>query len=391
MSSGHIQRRGPNSWRIKFDIDVDSNTGKRRTRYYTVKGTKRQAQAELTKLLASANAGTYVDPANTTVPEFLERWLRDWGSVNVSPSTLQRYAGIVHKQIIPQVGKIKIQKLQADKIAEMYATLLREGRCKKTEDASTSGLSPRTVGHVHRVLHRALDIAAKWGVVALNAADKVDAPKVEEEEVEIIQADALPGLLNALRGKMLYAIAVTGLGTGIRRGEMLALRWQDVDLTAGTMKIERTLEQTKVGGLRFKAPKSKRGRRTITLPAGVIAVLRARMKEQQEQWLALGRGRVLPNALVFATWDGSPRSPGALSTDWAEAMIKLGLPYTLHALRHTHASALIAGGMDVETLSRRLGHAKSSITLDVYSHLFKPADDRAVSIMDAVFSGGRTE
>jgi integrase len=166
MSSGHIQRRGPNSWRIKFDIDVDSNTGKRRTRYYTVKGTKRQAQAELTKLLASANAGTYVDPANTTVPEFLERWLRDWGSVNVSPSTLQRYAGIVHKQIIPQVGKIKIQKLQADKIAEMYATLLREGRCKKTEDASTSGLSPRTVGHVHRVLHRALDIAAKWGVVA---------------------------------------------------------------------------------------------------------------------------------------------------------------------------------------------------------------------------------
>src|SRR5262249_47127187 len=186
MSGGHIVRRGQNSWRIKFDIDVDSNTGKRRTRYVTVRGTKKQAQVELTKLLASINAGAYVDPGNTTVAEFLERWLRDWGAVNVSPSTLQRYAGIVRKQIIPVVGKIKIQKLQADKIAEMYATLLREGRYKKTEDAPTSGLSPRTVGHVHRVLHRALDIAAKWGVVALNAADKVDAPKVEEEEVEII-------------------------------------------------------------------------------------------------------------------------------------------------------------------------------------------------------------
>jgi len=389
MSGGHIVRRGQNSWRIKFDIDVDSNTGKRRTRYCTVRGTKKQAQIELTKLLASINAGTYVDPGNTTVAEFMERWLRDWGAVSVSPSKLQRYAGIVRKQIIPQVGKIKIQKLQADKIAEMYATLLREGRYKKTEDAPTSGLSARTVGHVHRVLHRALDIAAKWGVVALNAADKVDAPKVEEEEVEIIQADALPGLLNALRGKMLYAIAVTGLGTGIRRGEMLALRWQDIDLAAGTMKIERSLEQTKAGGLRFKAPKSKRGRRTITLPADVIAVLRERSKEQQEQWLALGRGRVPASALVFATWDGSLRSPNALSKDWAETMVKLGLPYTLHALRHSHASALIAGGMDVETLSRRLGHAKSSITLNVYSHFFKPADDRAASIMDAVFSHGR--
>jgi len=388
---GNVTRRGRNSWRVKFDLGADPVTGRRLTRFVTVRGTRRQALAELTKLLRSADTGEYVDPANTTVAEFLERWLRDWAAVNVSPSTLQRYAGIVRMQLIPHLGEIKIQKLQADRVAEVYATLLREGRCKKTEDAPIAGLSPRTVSHIHRVLHLALRIAAKWKLIALNVADSVDKPKADDKEVEIIQADALPGLLEALRGKMLYTVAVTALGTGARRGELLALRRQDIDLAAGTMKIERTLEQTKVGGLRFKSPKSKRGKRTIKLPADVITVLRERLKEQQEQWLALGRGRVPPDALIFATWDGSPRSPNALSKDWAEAMSKLGLPYTLHALRHTHASALIAGGMDVETLSRRLGHAKTSITLNTYSHVFKPADDRAASIMDAVFSSGRTD
>jgi len=358
---GNVTRRGRNSWRVKFDLGADPVTGRRLTRFVTVRGTRRQALAELTKLLRSADTGEYVDPANTTVAEFLERWLRDWAAVNVSPSTLQRYAGIVRMQLIPHLGEIKIQKLQADRVAEMYATLLREGRCKKTEDAPIAGLSPRTVSHIHRVLHLALRIAAKWKLIALNVADSVDKPKADDKEVEIIQADALPGLLEALRGKMLYTVAVTALGTGARRGELLALRRQDIDLAAGTM------------------------------PADVITVLRERLKEQQEQWLALGRGRVPPDALIFATWDGSPRSPNALSKDWAEAMSKLGLPYTLHALRHTHASALIAGGMDVETLSRRLGHAKTSITLNTYSHVFKPADDRAASIMDAVFSSGRTD
>jgi integrase len=381
---GSIVRRGRSSWRIKFD--VPGAGGARQTRYVTMRGSKAAAQKELTKLLSSVDTGSYVDPANTTLGEFLEHWLNNWGPANVSPSTLQRYAGLVHQQISPRLGKIKIQKLHAGQIAELYATLLREGRCKKTEDEPSSGLAARTVGHVHRVLHRALDIAVKWGVVQHNVADKVDAPRVEESELEIIKADALPGLLDALRGKMLYAIAVTALGSGARRGEMLALRRQDVDLVAGTMRIERSLEQTKAGGLRFKPPKTKRGKRTISLPADVVAVLRERFKEQQEQWLAVGAGRVPDDALVFATWNGAPRTPNALSKDWAETMVALGLPYTLHALRHTHASALIAGGMDVETLSRRLGHANATITLKVYSHLFTNTDDRAVEIMGAVFS-----
>jgi integrase len=289
----------------------------------------------------------------------------------------------------PHIGHVKIQKLRAGRISEMYAALLREGRHSK-KPGRAPGLSARTVSHVHRVLHKALDVAVRWDVVEYNVADKVDPPRVEDGEIEIIKAADLPVLLNRLRGRMLYTVAIVGLGTGIRRGEMLALRRQDIDLAAGSMRIERSLEQTKAG-LRFKPPKTKRGKRTITLPTNVVAELRARFKQQQEQWLALGLGKVPDDALVFATWDGSPRSPNALSTEWAETMVDLGLRYTLHSLRHAHASALIAGGMDVETLSRRLGHAKASITLNVYSHLFSNTDDRAAEIMEAAFSHVRTD
>jgi hypothetical protein len=209
---GSIVRRGRNSWRIKFD--VPDAGGARQTRYVTVRGNKAAAQKELTKLLSSVDTGSYVDPANTTIGEFLERWLRDWCPANVSPKTLERYSGIVHNNVVPHLGDIKIQKLRAAAVAEMYATLLREGRHRKTDDTPVAGLSPRTVGHVHRVPHRALDIAVKWGVIPHNVADKVDAPRVEDSEVEIIKADALPGLLDALRGRMLYTVAVVGLGTG---------------------------------------------------------------------------------------------------------------------------------------------------------------------------------
>jgi integrase len=178
-------------------------------------------------------------------------------------------------------------------------------------------------------------------------------------------------------------VASLGLGIGLRRGEMLALRWQDIDLVRGQLHVERSLEQSKRHGLRFKAPKTKYGRRTVSIPAATLADLRTHKKEQQERWLHLGLGRVPEDALVLSTWDGVTRVPDALSKDWSVAMADLGLKVTLHALRHTHASALIAAGVDVLTISRRLGHASPTITLGVYGHLFSNTDDRAAQAMDA--------
>jgi integrase len=193
-------------------------------------------------------------------------------------------------------------------------------------------------------------------------------------------------VLEKLRGRSLYPIAAVALGTGMRRGELLALRWQDVDLDGSILRVEQALEETKRGGLAFKTPKTRHGRRTVTLPSSTINVLREHWKAQQEQRLFLGLGRAEPSSLVFADWDGSPRSPRALTHQWSKAIKAAGLKETFHSLRHTHASTLIASGLDVLTISRRLGHGSPAITLGVYGHLFKP-DDRAAAIMEKALKG----
>ena len=280
------------------------------------------------------------------------------------------------------LGQMRIQKLRPVALADLYAKLMRE-----------SGLAARTVGHVHRVLHRALGHAAQWGVITQNPADNVSPPKVEAAEVQILRADDMQVILEKLqerRGRLLYTVAVVALTTGIRRGELLALRWCDVDLEAGKLAVEWSLEQIRQHGLRFKPPKTKHGRRTITLPAAAIAELQLHRKAQQECRLRLGQGRAPDDALVFANRDGELRNPDALSKEWATAMRQIGMQHiTLHALRHTHASKLIASGVDVLTVSRRLGHGSPTITLGVYGHLFANTDEKAAAIMEAALGGSK--
>jgi integrase len=180
------------------------------------------------------------------------------------------------------------------------------------------------------------------------------------------------------------------LGTGCRRGEVLALRWQDVDLEKGRVRIERSVEQTKAG-LRFKSPKTKNGRRNVSISPWLVAELKAHRTRQQQRRLALGMGRAPDDALVFARWDGQTRSPNGITQKFALAAGKLKISCSLHGLRHTHVSQLIAGGMDVLTISRRIGHASAAITLKIYGHLFSNTDARAAEIMEAAFQAARSE
>jgi integrase len=183
-------------------------------------------------------------------------------------------------------------------------------------------------------------------------------------------------------------IAFLALGTGARRGEQLALRWRDIE--TDRIKIERSLEQTRAG-LKFKAPKTKRGRRSITIPDEVSAELRAHKMAQQEFRLSIDIGRLGPDDLVFPHADSSPLKPNDLSRDWLVATEAIGRPINLHALRHTHVSHLIAVGVDILTISRRVGHAKPTTTLNVYRHLIPNSDDRAAQAVTNMFarvSGG---
>jgi integrase len=173
----------------------------------------------------------------------------------------------------------------------------------------------------------------------------------------------------------------------LRRGELLALRWQEIDLDGAHLRVERALEETRRGGLAFKSPKTRHGRRTVTLPMSTVAVLREHWKAQQEHRLRFGLGKAGTDALVFPDWDGAPRSPRALTLEWGKMAKAAGISVSFHSLRHTCASILIAEGLDVLSLSRRLGHGSAAITLGVYGHLFKP-DDRAAAIMEKALKRG---
>jgi integrase len=378
--TGHVRRRGERSWELKFDVGVDGK-GQRKTRYASFKGTKRDAEIELAKLIAAADAGTLAEPSKTTVGTYLLAWMD--GPHGLAGKTAERYRQLIEAQIIPHLGAIVLQKLKPAHIADWHDKLIRGG------GKDGRPLSARTVGHAHRVLHRALARAAAIELVSRNVASVVKPPKVDEIEIESLKADEIDTVLNALKGHTLEPIAVLALSSGARRGEMLALSWANVDLDAGTIKIERSIEQTKAG-LRFKAPKTKNGRRVVSLPPIAVDALRAHRRCRLELRMALGQGKPEPDALVFSAYDDSPIPPNDLSRDWRRFVLARKLPrISFHGLRHSHVSALIAGGVDVLTVSRRIGHASPVVTMKVYAHLFSETDKTAAKAIEAALRTGK--
>jgi integrase len=381
--TGHIRRRGEHFWEIKFDLEADPG-GKRRTRYVSFKGTKKEAKAELMRLMVEADKGQDVDPSRVTLAEFLDRW-ETWAETQVSAKTLERYKELAAHHVRPHLGGQRLQKLRAVHFAELY------GRLQKPKTDGGAGLSARTVGHVHRLLHRVFGHAMKWSMIANNPIASAEPPAVERTEIKILAPEQIKVVLQGLKGRPLYPIALMGLSTGMRRGELVALRWKDVDLDRGLIRVEQSLEQTNAG-LRFKAPKTKAGRRTVMIPASIVGELRAHWRQQQEQRLTIGLGGASGDDLVFARYDGTPWPPDSLTAAWARTVRMLKLPIvTLHALRHTHVSQLIASGLDVVTVSRRIGHSNPSITLGVYAHLFGNTDIRAASAVEQAMAGILTE
>jgi integrase len=192
------------------------------------------------------------------------------------------------------------------------------------------------------------------------------------------------GIVDKLRSWRFGTLAMVALFTGARLAEALALRWSRVDLDGKVIEVREALEQTRAHGIRSKRPKSKAGRRDITLPDILVEALREHRKRQLELRIQLGAGRLLDDSLLFADINGRPLSPNAISAAWADFADSIGMPdVTFHALRHTHASQLIDAGVDIVTISKRLGHAKPDITLRIYAHLFRKDDSKAAAAINA--------
>ncbi|HYB05132.1 MAG TPA: site-specific integrase, partial [Methyloceanibacter sp.] len=289
-----------------------------------------------------------IEPEKILTSAYLRQWLVD-AKERLSAGSVETYGIIIERRIIPAIGNIPLQKLRPAHV--------QAGHFSR---------------YVLRVLKAALKSAVDLELVSRNVAVAIKPPVRSTAEVEILSPAQISDVLKALHGTMLFPIVSLALASGMRRGELLALRWQDI---SGTMvTVERSLEET-VGAVRFKTPKTRAGRRTISIPESTVMMLAEHRRQQLEMRMRLGLGKPQPDALVFSNHEGEP-----IRADYVTAMWKRAVGgVKFHALRHTHASALIAAGIDVVTVSKRLGHASPALTLSVYSHLFSNTDAAAAA------------
>jgi integrase len=365
---GHLRERSPGHWAIV--IDVRDGAGKRRRKWHSFAGTKRQAQIRCAELVAAAGRDEYIEPSKVTVADFVRARVDQWEAANeIGARTAQRYRQLLAHQIAPHLGAKVLRKLRPLDIEAWHTTL---------RDSVAAG----TIGHAHRLLSKALRDAVKNDLASRNVCREQSAPKVGVVEQAIVHD--VPALVTKLRDWRYGTVATVALFTGLRLGEVLALRWSNVDLDRKVLRVVEALEQTTAHGIRFKKPKTKAGEREVTLPDILVETLREHRRAQLELRLQLGIGKLPDDALLFATIEGGPLHPVTVSVQWSKFAAGIGMgEITFHALRHTHASQLIDGGVDIATISKRLGHATPAITLSVYAHRFRQDDGKAAAAINA--------
>lgn len=371
---GHVRKRGT-LWAVVVDLPRDPISGKRKQRWHSGFKTRKEADKALTEILSRLDQGAYIAPTKKTVSEFLDEWLADTKRT-IRASTYSTYETLIRTQIKPRIGSVRLQDLNSFVLNALYEDLLTSGR----KDGK-GGLSPASVRYVHAVMRKALNDAVKENLVPRNVADAARPPRVQGAKIRTWSARELRRFFDHVRGDRLYAAYVVAGTTGMRRGEVLGLRWQDVDLDAGRASVAQTL--IVVGGyeVQFSEPKTARGRRMVALDPSTVQALREQ-RERQMLERALMADAYEDHDLVFCREDGTQLHPDAFSDAFWRHSKAAGLPrIRFHDLRHTHATLALAAGVHPKVVSERLGHASITITLDTYSHAIPAMQETAASLV----------
>ena len=341
------------------------------------KRTRKDAERKLTELVHHLDTEAFVKPTKLTVGEFLQRWLEAYAATHVRSRSLEGYQDRA-KHLIEHLGNIPLSDLRPDHLLAYYAEKLVGGR----RDGQKGGLSPGTLAKHHNLLREALGHGVRWGLLVRNVADAVPPPHPTPREPTILRPDAIQRFLDAVRPHYLYPLSHTALWTGMRRSELLGLKWGDVDLVLGTISVVRALHQLKDGSFEYAEPKTAKGRRQIALSPSSCLTLRAHRERQELIGLL-----TTPEALVFCRLDGTPLSPDVITHTFSRLVRKAGSPgVRFHDLRHSHASLLLQLNIHPKVVSERLGHANIQTTLDIYSHVIPGLQERAALRFDEAFS-----
>ncbi|GAB4327399.1 MAG: site-specific integrase [Dehalococcoidia bacterium] len=345
--------------------------GQRKTVYAP---TKTECQAAMRRLLSAAEKGEPIPDGRTTVETFLREWLDGPARRGTRPATHRGYVKYVEKHLIPALGHHRLINLRPEHVEKMLDAM------------ATRGLSPRTRAHARAVLRTALAWGERDGRVARNAARLSTPPHIERPEMRVLSASEARQLVEAAQHDQWGALYVLALDTGLRQGELLGLRWDDVDLDTRTLRVVQT-RQAIPGPATFGEPKSRTSRRAITFSATTAALLKRHRTRQAEQRLASKTWQ--DTGLVFTRTDGRPLNGPSVSRRWRRFLESHALPgVRFHDLRHSSASLLLAGGLPARAVADRLGHSSTRLTTDTYAHLAS-LRDAAADHIDRVLGGPR--
>lgn len=351
---GYFRKRG-STWSFTVDIGKDPKTGKRKQKTVSGFRTKKEAEAACAELIAQIESGEYKNESRIPLEQFILEFM-EGERHRIRESTWNFQMFLVQKHIIPSLGKIKLDKLSPHHIHRFYLEKAQEG------------LSGSYIRAMYSVLSKTLGAAERWGLIKKNAASLVAPPKTSERKMNVWTVDEVQQFLKASKNRKFYIAYVLAVYTGMRRGEILGLKWEDLDLDQGIIHVQRTLYKSNKKII-FQEPKTRGSKRSIVISPYVIDELKKHRARQNEMRLKLGPG-YQDHGLVVCNWNGNPVDPVDLARDFNMAIKIAGVSrIRFHDLRHTHATILLQIGEHPKVVSERLGHSSVTITLDTYSHV----------------------
>lgn len=374
MATGSIRIKKTKDGELRYQITVDGGrdplTGKRNRVFRNVKGSKRDANAVMHRLIAEMEQGKVVKKSNKTVAEWMEEWLSLY-LPNIEETTRVGYKTKIKCYIIPAIGHIQIGSLRAEHVQKMV------------NDMIARNLSPKNIRDAYNNINAAMKKAVVLRYVAYNPCEGVVLPKLKKYRAQVYDQKLIHQLLDMIRGTDLYLPVFLCVTVGLRRGEMLALRWDDIDFYNKLLKVRHNMVRGEKGYI-IKAPKSEAGIRDIAIGDEVLEELRLARSQYLADAFSYGPG--FQNlGFVIRQADGSPYKPDSMTQKWERFLEESGLPkIRLHDLRHSNATALIQAGVNPRVVQQRLGHSDVSITLNTYTHVLPEMDAAAAEKIDTI-------
>ena len=370
---GSIRKRKDGRWEGRYTAGHDPATGKQIFKSVLGK-TQAEVKEKLKKALVEAGQIDFTKSGKYTVGTWMDEWFENVAKIKVRPSSHQTYRGYIDNHIKPSIGNIPLEKLTTMDLQKLYRTLLTKGRVERIEaENQPSGLSAKTVRNINQVISSALDLAVAQKIIPINPTDACELPKVEHREMQTIPEEQLQAFLAEAKATGVYEMYYIELATGLRRGERLGLKWQDIDWKNGIIKVRRQI--ARVDGQIVEAPlKTKNSYRTVTISPQAIEVLKRQRAKTHDQY-------------VFPSPNGGPISPDSVNNMLKRVLARAGIPKVrFHDLRHTFATIALQNGVDIKTVSGMLGHFSAGFTLDTYAHVTTSAQKEAAQTMGNVLS-----